>query len=278
MRAGPLSNPQVIDLLNKYFVPVTSANELRDDDRVRIYHEFHAKGLGIGDVHVYVVGPDGAAFAGLDIGRAMDAGKEIEFLTKVANDLHTQPGPPVFAPHPQSAAPNVPTDAPAIHLVSRKLIGKTSWNEFPSENWIVLSKQEWDQVLPSADAKLQATWQLPPAASTKLAEWIYPQTEETRRTNRNRVDEANFRLTLATLKGTMGRAKIEGHVRLRHSFYPGKPSEDFATSDLVGYVDFDLTERLVKRFRLVTKKADYNGTAFACSLVSVSRETIEGQR
>ena len=62
MRAGPLSNPQVIELLNKYFVPVTSANELQDGDRYRIYHEFAAKKLGIGDVFVYVCAPDGTGF------------------------------------------------------------------------------------------------------------------------------------------------------------------------------------------------------------------------
>jgi hypothetical protein len=277
MRAGPLSNPQVIELLNRYFVPVTSANEFPDADRVRIYHEFADKHLGIGDVHVYVVGPDGAAIAGLDIGSAMDSDKEIAFLTSIVERLHTQPGLPVFAPHPQSSAPPVPPDAPAIHLVARKLIGRT-WNEFPSENWIVLTKQEWDQTLPPADAQPKTTWQVPAPVATKLAEWIYPQTEDTRRANRNRVDEADFRFTLVTLLDSLARARIDAHVRLRHSFYPGKPAEEFATSDLTGYADFDLAKHQVTRFRLITHKAEYQGVPFSCSLVSVSHETIEAQR
>jgi len=278
LRAGPLSNPQVIELLNKYFVPATSANELQDGDRYRIYHEFAAKKLGIGDVFVYVCAPDGTGFRGLDVGRAMDAEKQIAFLKGVVNDLHTVPGPPVFPPHPQVKAPDVPPNAPAIHLVTRKTAGGKVWNEFPSENWITLSKQEWDQMLPAAGAKQGATWELPDAVSKKVAEWVYPQTEEKTRTNRNRVDEANFRFTLVTVKGALGRAKIDGHVRLRHSFYPSGPSEDYATSDLVGYIDFDMAERLVKRFRMVTSKAEYVKTPFEASLVSVSRETIEGQR
>jgi hypothetical protein len=277
MRAGPLSNPKVIELLNRYFVPVTSVNEFPDDERVRIYHEFADKRLGIGDVHVYVVGPDGVAIAGLDIGSAMDSDKEIVFLNNIARQLNLQPGPPVFAPHPQSTPPQVPPDAPAIHLVARKLVGRT-WNEFPAENWIVLSRQEWDQTLPPANAQLKTTWRLPPPLSTKLAEWIYPQTEDTRRANRNRVDEADFRFTLVTLSNSLARARIDAHVRVRHSFYPGKPAEEFATSDLTGFADFDLAKRQVRRFRLVTHKAEYQGVPFSCSLVSVSQETIEAQR
>jgi hypothetical protein len=277
MRAGPLSNPQVIELLNRYFVPVTSVNEFPDTDRVRIYHEFADKHLGIGDVHVYVVGPDGAAIAGLDIGSAMDSDKEIAFLTNIVRQLHAEPGPPVFSPHPQSTAPQVPPDAPAIHLVARKLVGRT-WNEFPAENWIVLSRQEWNQILPPASAQPKSTWQIPASVATKLAEWIYPQTEDTRRTNRNRVDEADFRFTLVTLTDSLARARIDAHVRLLHSFYPGKPAEEYATSELTGYADFDLAKQQVRRFRLVTHKAEYQGVPFSCSLVSVSRETIEAQR
>ena len=278
MRAGPLSNPKIIETLNRYFVPVTSANELPDNDRVRIYHEFIEKKLGAGDVHVYVVGPDGVAISGLDIGSAMDADKEMAFLTSIIGKLHTQPGAPVFKPHPQSAPPQVPADAPAIHLVSRKSAAGGAWNEFPSENWITLSKPEWDQTLPPANAQVKATWQLPMPVATKLAEWIYPQTEETRRTNRSRVDVADFRFTLVALDGSMARARIDAKVRLRHSFYPGKPAEEFANSELTGYADFDLSKKQVQRLRLVTRKAEYQGGGFGCALASVSRETIEAQR
>src|SRR5437016_5260303 len=160
MRAGPLSDSKVIELLNRYFVPVTSSNDDPDPDRRRIYGDFFDKKMGVGDVHVYVVGPDGASIGGLDIGSAMDTGKEIAFLTGIVERLHTQGGAPVFAPHLQVAAPQVEPGAPAVHLIARKLVGKM-WNEFPSENWILLSRQEWDQILPTADAKLRATWQIP---------------------------------------------------------------------------------------------------------------------
>jgi hypothetical protein len=277
MRAGPLSNAKVIELLNRYFVPVTSANELRDDERVRIYHAFHAKGLGIGDVHVYVVGPDGNPIGGLDIGSAMDSAKEIAFLNSVIVQLGTEGGSPIFPPHPQSAPPVVESGAPAIHLVSRRP-EHGAWAEFPSENWIVLAKPEWDQLLPPEGIQAKGSWQIPAPIATKLAEWIYPQTEETKRTNRSRVDIADFRLTMVTMNSSLARARIDGKTRIRHSFYPGKPSEDFASSELLGFVDFNMEARRVQRLRMFARKADYNGAPFSCSLASVSRETIEAQR
>jgi hypothetical protein len=67
MRAGPLSSPEVIDLLNGAFVPVFAVNEdYRDDgpapadDKAeyrRIYREALDAGLSAGTVHAYVVDP-----------------------------------------------------------------------------------------------------------------------------------------------------------------------------------------------------------------------------
>jgi hypothetical protein len=114
--------------------------------------------------------------------------------------------------------------------------------------------------------------------ATKLAEWIYPQTEDTLRSNRSKVDVADIRLTMVTLNGTLCRARIDGTVRLVHSFYPAHPSEDRANSQLIGFADFDLLHRKVQRLRVVTQKAEYMGAPFGCSLVSVSRETLDALR
>lgn len=280
MRAGPLSDSKVIDLLNRYFIPVTAPNDDPDPsgERGRIKTEFGDKHLGVGDVHVYVIGPDRAAIAGLDIGTAMDTAKEVAFLNDIIARLHRAPGPPIFPPHPQSSPPKVESGAPAIHLVARKASELRTWNEFPSENWILLTRQEWEQILPPFGAQVRSTWQIPAPVATKLAQWIYPQTEEVHTTNRNRVDLADFRLTLTTVEGSLARARIEGRTRLQHSFYPGKPTDDLATSELTGFADLDLASRQVQRLRIVTRKGDYQNTPFLCSLVSVSRETLDAQQ
>jgi hypothetical protein len=284
LRAGPLSNPTIIDLLNRYYVPVTSSNEEADNggtgppaekaERQRIYLDFYAKKLPLGDVNVYIVGPDGSSVAGLDIGSAMDAGKMSAFLTRVSTQLHTVPGEPAVKPHPQSAAPASAADALILHLVSRSLAGG-SWHEFPAENWIVLSRAEWTQLLPGEAPALKTSWEVPRPVAVKMAEWIYPQNEEKTQVNRSRVDVAAFRMTVVAVENGLARARIDGKVRLKHTFYPGGNAEDYADSELLGFVDFDTSKRTVQRLRLVTNKAVYAGTEFRASLVSMSRETLD---
>jgi hypothetical protein len=228
----------------------------------------------LGDVNVYIVGPDGSSVAGLDINSANNPEKMAALLTRVVSQLHTEPGPPAVKPHPQSAAPASAADAMVLHLVSRSLAGG-SWHEFPAENWIVLSRAEWTQLLPGEALTLKSSWEIPRPVAVKLAEWIYPQNEEKTQVNRSRVDIATFRMTVVTVENGLARAQIDGKVRLKHSFYPGGGAEDYADSELVGFVDFNMSKRAVQRLRLITTKALYAGTEFRASLVSMSRETLD---
>jgi hypothetical protein len=255
--------------------PGGSASPAEKAERRRIYGDFIERKLGAGDVHVYVLGPDRKSLGGLDVNSAMDIDKETAFLKSLAEQEHIQAGPPPFKPQPRSVPPRAEFASPALHLTSRKTEGGRTWNEFPSENWILLNRQEWNQVLPPGDPAVRTTWTIPPAVATKLAEWVYPQTEETHKVSRSKVELADFRLTIVTMQGSLCRARIDGKVRLIHSFYPGRPSNDAATADLVGFADFDLARHEVQRMRIVTQKGQYLGVAFSCSLVSVSRETLE---
>src|ERR1700730_2519376 len=115
MRAGPLSYSKVIQILNKYYVPATSPNEEAGDlgkgppaekaERRRIYDEFLTKKLGVGDVHVYILAPDGRALAGRDAVTAEVPEKVNEVLLRVVSRLLTEPGQPAVAPRPQSSPP-----------------------------------------------------------------------------------------------------------------------------------------------------------------------------
>jgi hypothetical protein len=80
MRAGPLSNTKVIELLNGYFVPVYAVNEdyatkgsapLEEKaERDRIFQEGHALKLSVGSVHVYVLRPDGRLLDSMHVATA----------------------------------------------------------------------------------------------------------------------------------------------------------------------------------------------------------------
>jgi hypothetical protein len=273
---------------------VTSRNEETEDahgsappeekkERNRIYLEFYGKKLGIGDVHVYIVAPDKSAVASLPVVKAAEPAQLLPFLEEMIARLHLKPGPPAIKPHPTSRPPaSVPPDSLIIHLVSRALNGG-SWHEFPSENWIILSAAEAGQLMPPGHVTSKQTWNIPQPVAVKLAEWVYPQNEEKTGVNRSRVDQAEFRMTAATVEGSLVRARIDGKIRLWHSFYPGAQNEqnaqDFAISDLTGYMDFDSVQHRIQRLRIVTKKGEYHETVpFGASLVSMSKETLDALR
>jgi hypothetical protein len=88
------------------------------------------------------------------------------------------------------------------------------------------------------------------------------------------VDIASLHLTVTVLREGIGRARIDGRVRLRHSFYPGKPSEDYADAKLLGYMDFDANQSAIERLRLVTSDATYITNSYGTSVVSVSPDVL----
>src|SRR3977135_2553074 len=131
MRAGPLSNSNVISLLNRYYVPVFASNEIFGprgtgpaDERAeyeRIVGAFYKEHLGTGDVHVYILTPDGRPAAGLGIERAMDIAQLTAALNQVVKQLGTQPGEPVIRPKPQSHPPQSSGDQIVLHVSARTL-------------------------------------------------------------------------------------------------------------------------------------------------------------
>ncbi|HEY6989040.1 MAG TPA: hypothetical protein VH369_11680, partial [Bryobacteraceae bacterium] len=255
----------MIELLNRGFVPVTSANEFFKGNgaapaaekaaRSRILREFVRTKLGTGDVHVYIIAPDGSAVGGLDIGKALKTEIMISFLEATLAKLHTSQGPPVIKPRPRSVPPLVDSSSLAFHLVARG--SRTgSWRQFPSENWLVMSESEWKQLLPE-NAALHASWEVPPAISGTLYQWFYPQTEDSTRVNRSQIEQQSMRMTIVTLRDGMARARIEGSLKMKHAFYPGRNTNETVNATVLGFMDFEVAARRIQRMRLVTNKATY---------------------
>ena len=82
MRAGPLSNPKVIELLNGYFVPVYTSNDFisgpadsskeEQKERERVYRAFLEAKLSAGSVHVYVLSPDAVPLGSIHVAHACE--------------------------------------------------------------------------------------------------------------------------------------------------------------------------------------------------------------
>src|SRR5215831_8251693 len=158
MRAGPLANTNIIELLNSYFVPVYTSNDevlgapdvakKEQAERDRVYRAFLDAKLPAGSVHVYVLSPEAKPLGSIHVAHAGDKDKATGkdrtqiLLEKTIADLKVEKGKPVVAPKPQSAPPKTPADALLFYLTAPKPTEKGSWNEFPSEDWIVVDAEQ----------------------------------------------------------------------------------------------------------------------------------------
>src|SRR5437762_2635565 len=127
MRAGPLSNSNVIALLNRSFVPVYAVNEdyaakgpapaAEKAERERIFKEGYQRHWSVGTVHVYVLRPDGHLFGTLHVADAARPGSLLKLLEKAVVELKPASGQPLVPPAPQSRPPQCDNDAVTLHLV-----------------------------------------------------------------------------------------------------------------------------------------------------------------
>src|SRR5581483_8036232 len=139
MRAGPLSDSKVIELLNRAFVCVYTVNEDYSEknpavpkeeikELQRIRQEGHQKKLSVGTVHAYVLTPDGHTHDSLHVASAARTAETLKMLERAVTRFRPKEGPPVVKPQPQSGPPPGTPDSLTLHLVSRG-DDRGSWGE-----------------------------------------------------------------------------------------------------------------------------------------------------
>ena len=278
MRAGPLSNKKVIDLLNRYFVPVYTANEdysskgraSREEkaERERIFKAGYAAKKSVGTVHVYIVAPNGDLVDSMHVAEAAKPAKLIALLEKTVADLKVSGGEPIVKMHPQSERPACEADCLTLHLTARSLDGKGAWSEFPGENWIVLSPADQQQLTGKRE-KVQVgdTWDVGPETSQKILTYFYPATENND-VSKNRFLDQKLHATVVSGDGKTSRAKLAGGFRMEHSFYH-KPDGKIAEGSVLGFIDFAPEHGRVTGFRMVSDKATYAGGTFGVAVRSI---------
>jgi hypothetical protein len=297
MRAGPLSNAEVIALLNGHFVPVFVSNEDYTllgpaplDERAqrdRIWREASEAGLSSGSVHAYVLDPDGRVIDSLHVAEAARVERTREMLQKASERLRTTPGEPLIPSAPQSAPPNAAAGDVVLHLVARYLrkqegqlapltaeanLGKTrnaSWQAYPAENWMVLTRDESAALLPKEAAKVGQSWDIDSQMATKLLIHFYPSTE-CNDVEKNSIEHVELECTIQRIEQGVARAHLRGRLKMKHPFYPGRRDENVVETSLRGYLDFEPGTKTVRQLRLVTEDARYAGMHFGATLSSIS--------
>ena len=284
MRAGPLSDDKVISLLNAHYVPVFISNEDYDKkgqasaeekkERLRIHLDFANRNLGTGSVHCYLLAPDGRGLESLGVVKAAnEKGRLIALLEKWAKELNVPAGAAVVQPRSVSAPirPTKGDDSLLLHLVSRgENTGPEggSWREFPAENYLELTRDQWRKLLPPAraEAKAGVAWEIDKDVAASFLRYFYPQAEDTTDRPETTIDRQSLKATLIEVKDGVARARLEGDLVMKRPFYPGRPNPDTVEASVLGFMSWDLKDGRIRSFELVTDKATYQKKTFGVAV------------
>jgi hypothetical protein len=230
----------------------------------KIYHAALAKKLSTGTVHVYVLTPDGDPIDSIHVAHAKTE-KVISVLKAAIEKLGTPPGKALVEPRPQAAGPRPEDGELVLHLIARGVPGKVAgfWQELPGEDFVTYSREEWRRFLPPAGAKAGTSFEIDREIALKLLNYFYPSTENN--------DIAKNEVEQMTMKGTVvaeGRVRLDATLRMKHPFYHRK-DEARVDAVAVGVVDFDPTKPAIRKFRMATETATYNGGTFGVAVKDV---------
>jgi hypothetical protein len=280
MRAGPLSDDKVIALLNAHFVNVFVSNEEYEGDgpapkeerelRNRVWREALHKKLPSGTVHAYLLSPaGGSVFDSMHVADAARTERFLPMLKKAIDRYGVPAGRPVVAPAAQSRPPKANEGELVLHLTSRGF-NQGSWREFPGENWIVLPRDAWQKFLPPDGSKPGASSVVAPTVSEQILTHFYPQTENNDvQSNRFEAQE----LTAKVLPGKEGdggvvRVRLDGRLRMKHAFYPGRKDDTRVDAIVAGLLEFDRVTGRVRKLQIATVEAKYGKEGFGVAVTS----------
>jgi hypothetical protein len=237
----------------------------------RIYREALEAKLSAGTVHVYILNSAGHPIDSLHVAEAAKPERLIALLERAVAKLKPAAGEPVVRPCCQSHAPAADPGSLVLHLTARYLERKGDdfvrihpvlgtersgqWASLPSENWVVLPRSDWAKLLPSGPVHVGTSWSWDRDVAARLLTHFYPPTENND-VGKNRLDEQDLKATVVSVRDGMARARVEGRLKMKHSFYH-KDTEEMVEADAIGFVDFDADRGKVRSLRLVTDRATY---------------------
>ena len=212
----------------------------------------------------------------------------LELLQRAVDTLKVSPGEALVKPAPQSAAPPAAPGSLVLHLTARYLqrqgddcvrlrpvLGTArsgQWTSLPSEDWVVLGRDEWQKLLPPGDARPGTSWETDPEVTARLLTHFYPPTENTD-VSKNRLEEQTLKATVLSLRDGVAVARVEGRLRMKHSFYH-KLTDEFVDAAVIGLLEFEPGGPKVRSLRLVTDRANYGGEGNSRHLFGVAVHSV----
>jgi len=266
MRVSSLSDEKVINLLTKYFIPVwvsrdhyqlAAPSTAESDELLRVDRDREKRRMEGGDVSVFVIAPNGAVSASMNVQRAYKPENLVPFLQKIVDDQHLEARNATAIKATTAAAhPSPPSKTEGglmLHVWVRDDNMKD--NRGLSQDWVEWTAAEWRALAPADDARPGSTLALPRGAAGKLYRRLYPPGPMW---NARDAELASGRLTATAVSTDNGeiRLKLEGEADV---IFPstGHPTDGRIKAKLVGAARYDMAKGRFTSFVLTSEQAEY---------------------
>jgi hypothetical protein len=263
MRVSSLSDARVIDLVSKYFVPVSVSRddyqrEPRDNNEKaeleRLDRERARRGLKGGNVCVFIIADNGDVLATQPVQLACKPENLVPLLQKIIAEQKLGPRSDdaiqTSAAKPADARPKT-EGGRFIHIWACL---DTGGNRGLSNDRVELTAVQCRAFLPPAEAKPGASWAVPEEIAHKLFRYGYPPGPQWM-TKDCKVMKGTLKATLAAVAGEEARIELEGEMLLK--FPIGKPTEGRITARFVGVARAERKKQTLLSLALVSEQADY---------------------
>ncbi len=265
MRVSSLSDDRVIRLVSKYFVPVWHSRDNyqmgepakeEQEEILRIDRDKKKHNLEGGNVCVYLLLPDGAVVASLPVQRASNPDNLVPFLEKFIAAEKLTPrdadAAKAVAGMREPARPKTAKGAILLHTWTR--LDDKGTNRGTSQDWVEWTTADWKSLIPAADARAGASWQIPRAVANKLFERCYPPGPHWK-AKESKVASGELKATVVAIETEEVRVKLEGKTEVLYP-YEGKDTDPRTRARLLGYLRYDRTKQAIASFALVSEEAE----------------------
>jgi hypothetical protein len=263
MRVSSLSDARVIDLISKYFVPISVSRddyqrEPRSEDEkaelLRLDRERARRGLKGGNVCVFIVAANGDVLATQPVQLAFKPENLVPLLQSIIAEQKLGPR----SEEAIQASVAKPSDAKPkteggrfVHIwTCLDTGGKRGLSNDRAE----LTPEQCKAFLPPAGAKPGTSWDIPEAIAHKLFQYGYPPGPQWM-TKDCQVLKGTLKATLAAVSDEEARIDLSGEMILK--FPLGKPTEGRITAHFMGAARMGRKKQTLASLELLSEQADY---------------------
>jgi hypothetical protein len=253
-----------VDLITRYFVPVWVSNDdygrakksgSEREELERVKRLAAARKLANGDVNVYLLDAGGEVITSMGVAKAMEAQNLLPLLQKAITEKNLKPRDPDAiraAAVPPLAVPEAKIeDGLLLHVFTRYLSGGEKGN---TDDFVELAPNEWAGLIPPADAKIGASWDVPKVTVEKIFRYCYPGVCHYDAKD-SKIRTGRLQATVSAISANEIQMTLKGDLDLDHS--RDGNIDGRVTAKLIGVASYDRGTKAISSLQIVSEQGEY---------------------